>query len=101
MTSNHDGQPGGVGLLLTAAGAPVLMVACCALLPLLVTGGAIAGIGAFLRNPWVIGAGIGVVVLAVVGSARRHRRTDSPDCCPPTPPTRTDQTTDTRDEQTR
>ena len=41
------------------------------------------------------------VVLAVVGSARRHRRTDSPDCCPPTPPTRTDQTTDTRDEQTR
>ena len=41
------------------------MVACCALLPILIAGGAIAGIGAFLRNPWVIGAGIALAILAL------------------------------------
>lgn len=76
------------------------MVACCALLPLLLAGGAIAGIGGFLRTPWVIGLAIAVLVLAVVGLARRRRR-DSPDCYPPTPRARAAQSSDATDEKTR
>ena len=68
--SNHDDRPGGSGLLL-GAGAALLMVACCALLPILIAGGAIAGIGAFLRNPWVIGAGIALAILALIAISRR------------------------------
>lgn len=56
MTSNHDSEPGRSGVLL-GAGAAILMVACCALLPLLVVGGTLTGVGVFLRNPWVIGVG--------------------------------------------
>lgn len=44
MTPNHDNHPWAGGLLL-GIGAALLVVACCALLPLLVVGGAITGIG--------------------------------------------------------
>lgn len=49
MAYHHDDKPGG-GLLM-GAGAALLMVACCALLPLIVAGGAIAGIGGDPRQP--------------------------------------------------
>ena len=99
LTSN--GQLGS-GLLMSA-GAALLVVACCALLPLIFVGGTVAGLGAFLRNPLVIGAGIGLVVLALVASARRRRRPEGSggDCCPPTLPMRTDHPADTKDEQDR
>lgn len=90
MTSHHDDKPGG-GVLL-GAGAALLMVACCALLPLLVAGGTIAGIGGFLRNPWVIGAGIALLLFAVLASTKRRQHSDTgsgPSCCPPTSTTRT------------
>ena len=49
MPPNQDDQRGGRGLLLGAVAA-LLVVGCCALLPLLVVGGTITGIGTLLRN---------------------------------------------------
>lgn len=89
--------------MLLGVGAAILMIACCALLPLLIAGGAIAGLGGFIRNPWVVGVGIAVLVLVVITSAKRHRRSDDHDCCPPAPPTlptRNDDA-DTKDDQNR
>lgn len=92
MPPNQDDQRGGRGLLLEAVAA-LLVVGCCALLPLLVVGGTITGIGTLLRNPWVITGGAALLILAVVASivmtarARRHRRENDPDCCPPLRPT--------------
>lgn len=63
--------------MLLGAGAALLMVARCALLPLLVAGGAIAGIGGFLRNPWVIGAGIALLLFAAVARTRRRQHSDT------------------------
>ena len=63
---DHDSHRAGV---LVGAGTGLLLLACCALplliccgLPLLAAGGALAGIGGFLGNPWLIGAGIAVGV---------------------------------------
>lgn len=97
MKSSDDRKPGGGGLLL--GGAAVLMVACCALVPLLVAGGVISAIGAFVCNPWVIGAGVVVVAFAVLAGLLRRRGHDGPDCCPPTPRIRSDQGTDTNEDQ--
>lgn len=88
MMSNHDDRPGGSGLLL-GAGAALLMVACCALLPILIAGGAIAGIGAFLRNPWVIGAGIALAILALIAISRRGGAPPATAAARPCPPTKT------------
>lgn len=97
MMSNRDNQPGGGGLLV-AAGAAMLLVACCAL-PVLIAGGVLAGIGGFLRNPWVIGTGITLVFLALVATTRRRSGADNKGhgCCPPTPATRSNHDTDTKD----
>ncbi|NUR24607.1 MAG: hypothetical protein HOV83_01915 [Catenulispora sp.] len=65
--------------LIWTGGAAVLVVLCCAG-PLLVAGGiggALGLAGAWLRNPWVLGAGV-LVVLAGLGyalvlRARGHR----------------------------
>lgn len=100
MTSNRDDRPGGSGLLL-GAGAALLMVFCCAVFPLLAAGGALAGVGAFLGNPWVIGAGITLAVLALLALSRRHRGSDNTnghDCCPPG---HTNEHRDPKDEQNR
>jgi mercuric ion transport protein len=83
MTSNRDNQPGGGGLLV-AAGAGLLLIACCAG-PALIAGGALAGIGGFLRSPWVIAAGVLLVVVAVLAVPRRHKQDN--DCCEPDPST--------------
>ncbi|GAA4127561.1 MULTISPECIES: hypothetical protein [Actinomycetes] len=98
MTPHHDDQPGRAGLLL-GAGAAFLMVACCALLPLLVAGGALAGVGAFLRNPWVIGAGVALLAFGGVAATRRPNGGDNAghDCCTPMRTTEHDP----KDEQNR
>lgn len=77
--------------MLLWAGAALLVVACCALAPLFVVGGAITGIGALLRTPWAITAGVTLLILAVVASivalvasTRRHRGKNDHGCCPPT-----------------
>ncbi|MFI5627586.1 hypothetical protein ACIA03_29285 [Nocardioides sp. NPDC051685] len=80
MAQKPDNQTGG-GLLL-GAGAALLMILCCAG-PALIAGGALAGIGGLLRNPWVIGAGIAVLALAVLSIARRRSGATN-DCCTPT-----------------
>ena len=89
MTSpNHD-QPQGGGLLLAAccAGGGLLVVLCCAA-PALIAGGALAGIGGFFGNPWVVGAGIALLILAIAAMTLRKRPAglEPPDCCPATPP---------------
>ena len=98
MTQKHEPRGGGV---LLGAGAAVLMVACCAVLPLLIAGGLFAGIGGFLSNAWVIGAGAAVLGLAVLASRRQHRGHDGPRCCLPAPTSSTDDVTDTKEDQNR
>ncbi|PTT13935.1 hypothetical protein DBR36_16560, partial [Microbacterium sp. HMWF026] len=65
--SPHDDNRTGGGLLM-ALGAAFLVVACCALGPLLAAGGAITGIGALLHNPWAIAGGVGLLILAALAS---------------------------------
>jgi len=72
---NPDGAVGtGIGLVL-------LLLLCCG--PVLIASGALAGIGAWLGNPWVIAAAVlsalGAVTLAIRRRARRRAA-----CCPPT-----------------
>lgn len=68
MTSGRDNQTGSGGLIL-AAGASLLMAFGCAL-PLLISGGALAGLGGFLGNPWALGAGLTLLVLAAGATTR-------------------------------
>tara|TARA_B100001146_G_scaffold215679_1_gene218225 strand:+ start:3176 stop:3406 length:231 start_codon:yes stop_codon:yes gene_type:complete len=76
------------------------MVACCALLPLLLAGGLLASVGGFLGNPWVIGTGIAVLVLAVLATTRRRSGGNNArhGCCPPVNSTHP---SDTKDDQNR
>lgn len=89
MTPHRDNEPTGRGLLL-GAGAVLLMVACCALGPLILAGGTITGIGGLLRNPWVITAGVVLLSLAAAASIyagvrniKRRRGKHDLDCCAP------------------
>lgn len=74
-----------------AAGGGLLLLGCCAVplqlccgLPLLAAGGALANVGGFLGNPWIIGVGI-AVAMAVAGMVlwRRRRRGRTTGCCEP------------------
>lgn len=55
-----------------------------AALPFIAAGGALAGVGGLLGNPWIIGAGTAVVMAVMAGMLvrlrRRHRRRRS-GCC--------------------
>jgi hypothetical protein len=102
MTPRRDNRSGGSGVLL-GAGSVLLLVACCALGPLVLAGGTIAGLGGILRNPWVITAGVVLLSLAAAASIvtalrniKRHRGKNDPDCCAPT---RDEDNPDTTDEQ--
>jgi hypothetical protein len=74
-----------------ATGALLLLPALCCGLPLLIGGGALAGLGSVLGNPWVIGTAIALLIAVVVWRTRRHARgarsSDSA-CCASEPPTR-------------
>lgn len=98
MRSDHDTRRSSGGLLV-AAGAGLLMVVCYAL-PLLVAGGALAGVGGVLGSPWVIGAGI-VIVTTTLVAGRRRRRKVVRGCCPPAPPAGADHGTDTKEDRNR
>ena len=71
-----------------AAGAFLLLPALCCGLPLLIAGGALAGLGSVLGNPWVIGAAVALLVGVVVWRVRRRTGTRAGDegCCTPEPP---------------
>lgn len=75
-------SPPGTGMAAAGIGAAVLMIACCAALPLLVAG-ALAGIGVWLASPWVIAAAALLLVAAVTAVVRR-RRSGRDVGCPPT-----------------
>lgn len=80
----HDDRSEGRGLLL-GAGAAILMVTCCAVLPLLAAGGALAAIGGAVRSPWTMAAGAVLVVLGMLVFMRlRHAKLRNSSCCPPT-----------------
>lgn len=80
----HNQEPSGTGMAAAGIGAAVLMIVCCAG-PVLIAAGALAGVGGFLGNPWVIGAAVVVGVVAVAAVVRR-RRSGRDACCPPTGP---------------
>ncbi|WP_082981626.1 hypothetical protein [Mycolicibacterium mucogenicum] len=73
-------QQGSKSPILLGAAAVVLTALCCAG-PVLIAGGALAGVGGLLDNPWVIGAGVALLVTAVVALSSRGKQGDS--CCPP------------------
>jgi len=79
----QDSSPTGV---LAILGAGALMVLCCAG-PVLLASGALAGVGAALHNPWLIGIGAAILAAAIIYTATRiarHRRSAKTDtCCPP------------------
>lgn len=65
-----------------ADGAVLFVVLCCGL-PLVLAGGALAGIGGHLRSPWTVAAGIAVVLaVAAAAIAGAHRRTQDADFRP-------------------
>ncbi|MFC9543036.1 hypothetical protein ACFTXK_00060 [Streptomyces sp. NPDC056956] len=70
------------GTVAAGIGATVLMIICCAG-PALIAAGALAGIGGFLGNPWVITTAV-VALAAAVAAVVRRRRSGRSACCPPT-----------------
>lgn len=67
----------------TVIGAAALMIACCAG-PVLIAGGALSGLGAALRNPWLLGIGAAVILAAlgwVASRVARHRSAGGDACC--------------------
>ncbi|WP_149829079.1 hypothetical protein [Streptomyces tailanensis] len=71
----------GAGTAAAGIGIALLMIACCAL-PVLIAGGALAGIGGALGNPWLIAAAV-VLVAAAITAIVRRRRSGRDACCPP------------------
>lgn len=98
MMSNHDDRPGGSRLLL-GAGAALLTVVCCAL-PVLIAAGALAGVGGFLDNPWVIGAGMTVLVLALLAPPCGEVAATAP-ITAAAPPMKTTHPAEMKDDQRR
>lgn len=62
--------------VLATLGVGVLLVLCCAA-PSLIAAGALGALGAWLRNPWVIGAAIAAVLVLVWQVRTRDRRGDT------------------------
>ncbi len=80
MSADHDRDERRAGPIV-AAGTGLLLLACCALplllccgLPLIAAGGALAGVGGLLGNPWIIGARTAVVMAVMAGMLVRPRR---------------------------
>lgn len=82
--SRRDQKSSGTGKAVAGIGAALLMIACCAA-PALIAAGALAGIGGFLGNPWVIAIAVFFLATAVTALVRR-RRSGRDACCPPTEP---------------
>ncbi|MCX4581536.1 hypothetical protein [Streptomyces sp. NBC_01481] len=88
MSASREGS--GLGGVAAVVGAGLLMVVCCAA-PLLVTGGALGGVGGWLDNPWLITVGAVVLLTGAAYALRcraRRRGARPEDCCPivPGPP---------------
>lgn len=90
MSADQDRDEWRAGPVVAAV-TGLLLLACCALpsllccgLPFIAAGGALAGVGGLLGNPWIIGAGTAVVMAVMAGMLvrlrRRHRRRRS-GCC--------------------
>ncbi|GAA4888940.1 hypothetical protein H7X46_23280 [Pseudonocardia sp. C8] len=58
--------------VLATIGLGVLLVLCCAV-PALIAAGALGVLGAWLRNPWVIGAALGAALVVAWQVWARHR----------------------------
>lgn len=71
--------------VLGGAGFAILMVLCCAVVPLLAAGGPLGVLGAIAGNPLIITAAVLIIgaALATVILRRRIRAGSTEDCCPP------------------
>jgi mercuric ion transport protein len=72
--------PSGAGLTAAGIGAALLVIVCCAA-PVVLAAGALATIGAWLANPWVIAAGAALLIAALTLAVRRRR--EGRDACHP------------------
>lgn len=80
-TNSPKHEPGtgpGKGVAFAGVGAALLMIACCAA-PALLAAGVLAGVGAWIANPWVITAAALLAGLAIAAMLW-HRRAGE-DCC--------------------
>lgn len=77
-----DRESSGTGTGTVGIGVVLLMIACCAL-PGLIAAGALAGLGGFVGNPWVITAAV-LLAAAVIATVVRRRGSGRDGCCPPT-----------------
>jgi hypothetical protein len=86
-----------------ATGAVLLLSVLCCGLPLLIAGGALAGLGSALGNPWVIGAGVALLLGVLTWRLRQHATNSTPSgdpgCCAPEQPSR-DQPRETTESPT-
>jgi hypothetical protein len=80
---DHDGKRTAL-----ATGAVLLLPALCCGLPLLIAGGALAGLGSVLGSPWLIGAAVALLAGVLVWRVRRRTgtaRSADRDRCAPEP----------------
>ncbi len=71
----NEKQPSGTGPVLAVLGGGLLLVLCCAVLSTLIAGGALGVLGGVLGNPWLIGAGVTLMLAAGVFAMRRAAHT--------------------------
>ncbi len=83
--NNEKKQLSGAGPMLAVLGGGLLLALCCAVLPIVIAGGTLGVLGGVLGNPWLIGAGITLMlatgVFAIRRAARRRTGAGKPDCC--------------------
>jgi mercuric ion transport protein len=80
--SRRDPDSPGPGAVGAGIGVVLLMILCCAG-PALLASGALAGLGAWLGNPWVIAAAVLLAVGAFTFVVHRRAQRRAA-CCPPT-----------------
>ncbi len=83
--NNKKKQPAGTGPMLAVLGGGLLLALCCAVLPIVIAGGTLGVLGSALGNPWLIGAGMTLMlaagIFAIRRAARRRTIAKKPDCC--------------------
>jgi len=83
--NNEKQQLSGAGPVLAVFDGGLLLVLCCAVLPILIAGGALGVLDGVLGNPWLIGAGMTLMlatgVVAMRRAVRRRAVAEKAQCC--------------------
>lgn len=72
--SNNEQSPWGWA----APVAALLLVVCCAGLPMILGGAGLVGLGVFQKSPWLLVLGVALIALAIAGflaAQQKHRDT--------------------------